>query len=111
MNVRPQDLAVIVKAKVTPALLGRFVTALEVAPSGEFTLPDGRKHSALPGEMAPWWICEFQQPLRAPTAGGSWTTTLYAPVPDDCLRPIRPQPDDAIDEMVLVAGKPEQVAA
>lgn len=111
MNVRPQDLAVIVKAKVTPALLGRFVTALEVAPSGEFTLPDGRKHSALPGEMAPWWICEFAQPVRAPLESGGWRSTAFAPVPDDCLRPIRPQPDDATDEMVLLVGLPAEVTA
>lgn len=111
MNCRPTDLAVIVKAEVNPLLIGRFVMVLEAAPSGEFLLPSGKKHSALPADMAPWWICEFQQPVRAPTSSGYWTTTLYAPVPDDFLRPIRPQPDDATDEMVLIAGKPEQVAA
>ena len=30
---------------------------------------------------------------------------------DRVLRPIRPQPDDATDQMVLIAGLPEQVAA
>ena len=111
MNVRAQDLAIIVKAEASPMLVGKIVTALHLAPSGVFRLPDGKLHNVLPAEMAPWWVCEFAQPVRAPLESGGWRSTAYAPVPDDCLRPIRPQPDDATDEMVLIAGKPCEVAA
>ena len=52
MNVRAQDLAVIVKAENSPSLVGKIVTALHLAPSGEFRLPDGKLHNVLPAEMA-----------------------------------------------------------
>jgi len=111
MNVQAQDLAVIVRAEASPSLVGKIVTALHLAPSGVFCLPDGTLHNVLPAEMAPWWVCEFAQPVRAPLESGGWRSTAYAPVPDEFLRPIRPQTDDAVDEMVLIAGLPCEVAA
>ena len=70
---------------------------LHLAPSGEFRLPDGVMHNSLDSNMAPWWVCEFQNPVQAPTDAGP-RQTYYAPVPDAVLRPIRPQPDDVLIE-------------
>ena len=111
MNCKPQDLAVIVKAEATPTLIGKIVTALHLAPRGVFRLPDGKLHNVLPAEMAPWWVCEFAQPVRAPLESGGWRSTAYAPVPDQFLRPIRDPGDDATDQMVLIAGLPQEVVA
>ena len=104
MNCEPNDLAVIVRSPVVTALLGRFVKVLHLAPSGEFRLPDGVMHSPLPNDFFPSWVCEFQNPVQAPTDAGP-RLTRYAPIPDAVLRPIRPQEDD------LTINKPQEVMA
>jgi hypothetical protein len=102
MNCKPGDLAVIVRA-VHPENVGCLVHVL--GPSGENAAKNLTHHR---GEVL--WLVRAQRPLR---------TTFYlagVPVdvkptdttnmPDSHLRPIRPQSDDATDEMVLRCGKP-----
>jgi hypothetical protein len=103
MNCKPGDMAVIVRSKFTPELIGRIVEVLHIAPSyGSFRLPNGQLHAQLV-DKRPRWVCKFQNPVNAPTDIGP-KPTVYAPVPDECLRPIRDQPGE--DEMTRIAGLP-----
>ena len=103
MNCKPGDMAVIVRSKFTPHLIGRIVEVLYMAPSyGSFCLPNGQLHAQLV-DKRPRWVCKFQNPVSAPTDIGQRLTD-YAPVPDEVLRPIRDQPGD--DEMLRITGLP-----
>lgn len=98
MNCKPGDLAVVVRAR-DPKLLHRTVTGLEVAPLGiGFRLPDGYWHDPVFNDGRHRWLCEFSNPVTAPIGGGKTRQTIFAPVPDECLRPIRDPGDDAQDE-------------
>lgn len=104
MNCKPGDIAIIVRSKFAPQLLGRIVEVLHAAPSeGGFCLPNGQRHVSLQGGLRHYWVCKFQSPIEAP---GEFMpiTTVYAPAPDDCLRPIRDQPGE--DETLRIAGLP-----
>ena len=82
MNCKPGDLAVIVRAaKKHSQYLGRIVTVVS------------------------WDAIECEWDLDLTHNG------LIVTAPDEYLRPIRPQPDDATDEMVLIAGLPQEVVA
>ena len=86
MNCKPGDLAICVRSQV-PERLGIIVEVVGPAADGAIG----------------WWTVRVDgKPCPSPMG---WKAR------DSSLRPIRPQPDDAIDEMVLIAGKPEQVAA
>lgn len=84
MNCKPGDLAVLVRAIMDPSQLGKIVTIVQ-----------------WDSEMGGWTV---EPPIV--TDGRPWRA-----VNDISLRPIRNPGDDATDEMVLIAGKPEQVTA
>ena len=96
MNCKPNDLAYIIH----PAMYGQLVTVIEAAPARDFRLPGGVLSIAgRPGD----WVCESMGAEFATThktSGGALMTVLnrFAVIPDKCLRPIRPQSDDATDE-------------
>ena len=96
MNCKPGDMAVIVRGPVRE-VLGRMVTVMHAAPRGVFRLPDEFPHSPLDFKAFPdWWVCEFQTPMRVPVAPvGDSRTTVFLPVPDAVLLPIRDPGDDA----------------
>jgi hypothetical protein len=103
MNCKPGDLAVIVRSQFRADLIGLFVEVLHAAPMNtDFDLPNGQAHSPLiDGRFR--WVCKFMQPVKAPHGLGS-IQTVYAPIPDECLRPIRDQPGE--DETIRIAGLP-----
>ncbi len=90
MNCRKDDLAFIVSAS-SPQSAGsighvcRCVEQVSHPVSGE-----------------PGWLID--PPVQI--AGEVYPNCL-----DRVMRPIRPQPDDATDEMVLIAGLPQEVVA
>lgn len=86
MRCRPGDLAVIVVGSPNPrwaGWLGRVVTVIRVA-------------APMPWDPEPAWVCDPMPP-------GAVAIKDYA------LRPIRD--NDAPDETLAWAGKPEEVAA
>ena len=85
MNCRIGDLAICVRSQV-PERLGTIVEVVGPAADGA------------PG----WWTVKSNLP--APSLLG-WKAR------DSSLRPIRDPGDDATDEMVLIAGKPQEVTA
>ena len=106
MNCKQGDIAVIVKSPFAPQLVGRVVEVLYAAPVGaDFRLPNGRMHDALTPRLGFRWVCEFHNPIAAPSTFGP-IETIYAPVPDDFLRPIRD--NDGEDEMLRTAGLPNK---
>jgi hypothetical protein len=105
MNCKPGDMAVIVRSKFAPQLIGRIVEVLHSAPNNRpFRLPNGQSHEPLSGSRF-YWVCKFQNQIEAPT-DAVYIKTIYAPVPDECLRPIRDQPGD--DEMLRITGLPSE---
>ena len=105
MNCKQGDIAIIVRSKFVPGLLGRIVEVVSAAPTGKgFRLPNGRLHHELPDTRFRW-VCKFQSPITAPSDTGP-IKTHYAPVPDECLRPIRDQPGE--DEMLRIVGLPNK---
>ena len=85
MNCRIGDLAICVRSQV-PERLGTIVKVVGPAADGA------------PG----WWTVECDLPC--PSLLG-WRAR------DDFLRPIRDPGDDATDEMLLIAGNPQEVTA
>jgi hypothetical protein len=105
MNCKQGEIAIVVRSKFVPDLLGRIVEVLHAAPStGSFRLPNGQLHHPLTDSRF-CWVCKFQSPVFAPSDTGP-IKTHYAPVPDECLRPIRDQPGE--DEMLRIAGLPNK---
>lgn len=86
MNCKQGDLAVIVQAKLDARHLGKLVRCVRIA-------------SEWPKSDPPAWVID--PPLD------SRFTQVY----DYVLRPIRPQRNDATDEMIQLLGKPEGVRA
>lgn len=83
MNCKQGDLAVIVHARLDPRKIGHIVRCLRLL--------------AFDG-IDQCWVVE-------PRIDG------FKGVYDHALRPIRPQRNDAVDEMVQLLGKPEGVTA
>lgn len=96
MNCKPGDLAIFVRSNAGNE--GLVVTCVRLATRFEldkfwFEVSDG-----------PVWLID--EPVKMFPSG------RYSPLAKDrYLRPIRPQSDDAVDEMTLLAGKPEGVTA
>ena len=94
LNCRPGDLAVIIRVPfVRPEAfrptverhsLGRIVRCVRLTSVNDGTMG---------------W--EIEQPFDIPYIGD--VITIFG-ISDECLRPIRPQADDAIDEMVAKLG-------
>lgn len=112
MNCKPGDLAAIKESPIHEWLLGRVVMVLHAAPNNEgFVLPDGNLHNPiLSGRFC--WVCEFPMDIPLPVSDRLLPRMgRFAPVPDAFLRPIRPQPDDAIDEVIQRIGTPNKEIA
>lgn len=91
MNCKQGDIAVIVKVPPKdPKALGLVVKV------GSFAIsPRGR----------PAWIVELPRPVT----GANGYVGRRMTCPDACLRPIRDQ--DGEDEILRIAGKPQEVTA
>lgn len=103
MNCKPGDLAVIFRSdgygtagEISKKSVGHFVRVVRLrAPNSVFTCFVEQ-------------VWELEHPVRVEHNGAIYWINGCA----DCvLRPIRPQSDDATDEILLLVGKPEGVPA
>jgi hypothetical protein len=97
---KPGDLAVVVESPIYRENVGALVDVV-------------RRSRAVQGEPA--WECRSRGRALAGWCA-SFEATVHASVvdiADRCLRPIRPQPDDATDvrDVLVPAGEREGVAA
>lgn len=96
MNVKPGDLAIVIRDADHFPLAGRIVEVLSIAPSGSFVLPDS--YPAQGGGRPDHWTIKFTgAPIVAQVgvsgrANGT-RTTFYGVVPDRVLRPVSGLPD------------------
>lgn len=93
MNCKPGDLAVVVRARDTPEMLGRYVVVLRKAAPNEFV-------RLRPEESGVTWMVRSAAAgvLPATLADGSKGSFLERPYFDGSLKPIRDPGDDAVDE-------------
>lgn len=89
MNCKPGDLAVMVKSGAGNE--GRILTCIRFI-----------------GRVSGYEGSDYWEVDKALTSKFGDKTRIAR---DSQLRPIRPQSDDATDEMVLIAGKPQEVTA
>lgn len=95
MNCKQGDLAVLIRSDAGNE--GKFVTCLRLASAAEIG------SYLFSRDRGPVWVTDIELKTRL---------GFYAPlVYDAYLRPIRPQPNDATDEMVALLGKPQEVTA
>ena len=86
MNVKPGDLAVIVKSQNSQNI-GLFVEVVEPFVNGKH----GPWH--LIG-FPPSWVCIAKGNILYTNMLGEQIVTREGPIPDECLRPIRPPGQD-----------------
>ncbi len=100
MNCKPGDLAVFVKSRAGNE--GKIVRCLRLATSAEI------KAVQFSNDLGPVWLTDstFRAIRRM-----SRTEEITSYAHDQNLRPIRPQADDATDEVIQRIGKPEGVPA
>lgn len=104
MNCKPGDLAVIFGATVAVECNGMIVEVLRPFLTGE--LYRGMRNT---DTRIAWIVRSCGSPLTFVFGRtGKRIKVSERPIADRFLRPIRPQSDDAVDEMVLIAGKPNQ---
>jgi hypothetical protein len=96
MNCKPGDLAIIVVSPL-PQYIGLPVTVLHAGFPRDYAAP--YKHFA----NKPVWIVRSSSLVAVRPFPGSESRVMDTEfaVPDAALRPIRPQPDDAVDETLL----------
>lgn len=105
MNCRPNDTAIIIRsAPVQATFVGKICTVLRLF--GVVQLPNGRKFMT--------WLIELDRPMPfSKVIDDSGNTALLAREsrhcvwPDAWLRPLRDHGDDAVDETLIYAGKPD----
>lgn len=104
LRCKPGDLAVVVNLGGSFAHLNdRIVEVLERAPNSPFVeLPNG----AFSRGEERCWIVHFPGKVAMPLGGEAHQQTHYAVCRDENLRPIRDPGEDAVDEMVVIAGVP-----
>lgn len=100
MNCKPGDLAVMKRPWLNDEDIGRVVSVIRLGSKGErVTMRNGGFSS-------------FDSPLKS----AAWLVDAHHHefpcfVADECLRPIRPQPDDAVDEVIQRIGTPHKEVA
>jgi hypothetical protein len=111
LRCKPGDLAeILVASPYNPAVKGRLVDVLSLAPAGDFAMPDGNLQFAVAPD---YWVCRLVGgPVLSPIgpARGRYSTMHrrpYIAVPDRFLRPIRPDAEP-ID---VERGEPVEITA
>lgn len=109
MNVKQGDLAIIVGVQICPENNGRIVEVVRPFVKGE-RFGNSFKPTDTPG----WLVRSVGTDLailvtNKLTGQMKFNYVPERPYADRYLRPIRPQPEDAVDEMVNLVGKPEGV--
>lgn len=105
LNCKIGDLAVIVKCKIAPSLVGAICTVIANG-DGVTRLPDG--YATIPEHGHGLWVIEFAREVLAPTEYGT-RFSIYAVCHDRNLRPIRDQP--GADETLSWCDVPSEVTA
>lgn len=117
-NVRPGDLAYVVRHPFTSteALIDRLVIVDRLVVADErFTSFNGRVTLSFEPYSGSLWVCRpaagVSLPWTVQSARGVTRVEEFAerPIADVILRPIRDPGDDAVDEMVRIAGKPAKL--
>lgn len=103
MNCKPGDLAVIVASKTGNA--GLIVEVLRPASFEVARLPE---NGFLYEAGGPAWVIKSMGTLlkHMHKKASPWACVM-----DSSLRPIRPQPDDAVDEVIQRIGTPHKEVA
>ena len=98
LNCRPGDLAVIIDSdqRTNPDSGGVLCDVLSHPPAPHFNLPDGTPASS-DSDLGSRWVIRLHRPVMVRWTDGGIRTATYAVCPDNKLRPIRPQADDAQD--------------
>lgn len=101
LNCRPGDLAVIIDSDPiwNPDTGGVLCDVIDHPPASYFNLPDGTPADSS-GDPSNRWVIRLHRPVMVRWTRGEIRTAVYAVCPDNKLRPIRPQADDAQDEML-----------
>lgn len=100
MNCKPGDLAIIIRAKFTPELVGHIVRVIR----------PWTKYDPFDSRFA--WECEYPDGKMIKQAWGfpiNFTFERTRPLADDVLRPIRD--NDGEDETLTWVGKPHKETA
>ena len=113
MNFKPGDLAFIVRARVCPENNGKIVELIRRVYPGDVI--DGYRitDNFNSGDA---WLCrsrgsDLAIQIRRHDGEAVRRTVKERAYAEFHLRPIRPQPDDAVDEMVLLVGSPQETTA
>lgn len=103
MNCKPGDLAVVVRARFTPAMLGHYVVVVRAAYEYEFV-----GEGIGPADIV--WIIKSASDGKLPTTylDGSQGEVVERPFLDAALRPIRDPGEDAQDETLQWLPVPSQ---
>lgn len=86
MNCKPGDLAVVIRSRTTPEVIGKIVTVVRVAATME-------KHDGLVFVSRGYsvcWMCSAPNGIPLRTRKGRLLFPKQRAIPDSCLRPIRP---------------------
>ena len=89
MNCKPGDLAIVVRARNTPEMLGRIVTVVRAPVPGEIFKTD-KGYVRWPHDTPGVWVVSSNHPMPWKSVGGSHHLALERVFRDECLRPINP---------------------
>lgn len=108
MNCKPGDIAIVVRS-AKPENIGALVRVLRrfFAPVSVGCAYEAFGAKWLANEESPMWVVEaIGRPL---VCSHSQQTLRIRPWADYGLRPIRDPGDDAVDEMLRIAGRPDEI--
>lgn len=87
MNCKPGDLAIVVRARHTPEMLGRIVTVIREAQDGERFRTD-RGHICWTGNCSGAWVVKSDRPMPWRSEKGTLHFATERIFNDEGLRPI-----------------------
>ena len=89
MNCKPGDLAIVVRARHTPEMLGRIVTVVRSPVPGELFKTD-RGCILWSGACSGLWVVSSNRPMLWKSVDGNNHLALESVLSDECLRPVNP---------------------
>ena len=89
MNCKPGDLAIVVRARNTPEMLGRIVTVVRAPVHKEF-FETSKGRMRWTGDCSDTWVVSSNHPMPWRGVGGTLHFAKERVFSDECLRPINP---------------------
>ena len=89
MNCKPGDLAIVIRARKTPEMLGRIVTVVRASVPGEIFKTD-KGYVRWPHDTPGVWVVTSNYPMPWNRRKGRKHFALERVFRDECLRPINP---------------------